>query len=341
MSRAKFDREVAEYLALDADYRDRGWFLVKAEWPHAIVLLASKKTVPPAIVTAVQFDYTNYDAEPPSVLLVDPFSGRPLLSRELPTQLPRMIPGPEAVLPDGTRMRLGNPQNLMQAYSPDDVPFLCLPGVKAYHDHPGHTGDSWELHRPRRRGSTGSPVGGDRKIRRRAGDGLQRQPGTAGHVRYLRAPRVTLRGVRRFRIQASAVRETEEAIRSAGLEGYELFVVWSGTRDGDTFAVAEVHVPRQVSYKLDDGLCVTVDGPELHRLNVWLYEARQVVGVQIHSHPGRRLSLGDRRHLPDRHTGRQPIDRPALLRPRRLRNKRHRRLPPRWRRLARTNRSSE
>ena len=148
VSRAKFDREVAEYLALDADYRHRGWFLVKAEWPHAIVLLASKKTVPPAIVTAVQFDYTNYDAEPPSVLLVDPFSGRPLLNRELPTRLPRMIPGPEVVLPDGTKVRLGNPQNLMQAYSPDDVPFLCLPGIKEYHDHPGHTGDSWELHRP-------------------------------------------------------------------------------------------------------------------------------------------------------------------------------------------------
>ena len=96
---------------------------------------------------------------------------------------------------------------------------------------------------------------------------------------------MTLRGVRRFRIQASAIRETEEAIRAAGQDGYELFVVWSGVRDGDTFVVAEVHVPRQVSYKLDGGLCVRVDGPELHRLNVWLYEARQVVGVQIHSHP--------------------------------------------------------
>ncbi len=97
---------------------------------------------------------------------------------------------------------------------------------------------------------------------------------------------MTLQGVRRLRIRASAVRETEEAIRSAGLDGYELFVVWSGTRDGDTFVVEEVHVPRQVSYKLDGGLCVRVDGPELHRLNVWLYEAQQVVGVQIHSHPG-------------------------------------------------------
>ena len=81
------------------------------------------------------------------------------------------------------------------------------------------------------------------------------------------------------------MRETEEAIRSAGLDGYELFVVWSGTRDGDTFLVDDVHLPRQTSYKLDGGLCVRVDGSELHRLNVWLYEAQQVVGVQVHSHP--------------------------------------------------------
>ena len=96
---------------------------------------------------------------------------------------------------------------------------------------------------------------------------------------------MTLRGVRRFRIQASAIRETEEAIRSAGQRGYESFVLWSGTRDGDTFTVAKVHIPEQTSYKLDFGLCVRVDGSELHRLNVWLYEAEQVIGVQIHSHP--------------------------------------------------------
>ena len=70
VSRAKFDREIAEYLSLEADYRARGWFLVKVEWPLAIVILGSSKTSPPTIVTAVQFDYTNYDAEPPSVRLV-------------------------------------------------------------------------------------------------------------------------------------------------------------------------------------------------------------------------------------------------------------------------------
>ena len=61
---------------------------------------------------------------------------------------------------------------------------------------------------------------------------------------------MTLRGVRRFRIKASAIRETVEAIRSAGQDGYELFVIWSGTRDDDVFTVAKVHIPDQTSYKL-------------------------------------------------------------------------------------------
>ena len=44
VSRTKFDREIAEYRALEADYRARGWFLVKAEWPVVVVVLASDKT---------------------------------------------------------------------------------------------------------------------------------------------------------------------------------------------------------------------------------------------------------------------------------------------------------
>ena len=150
VSRAKFEREIGDYNSTEADHRARGWFLIKAEWPLAVVVLASKKTNPPAIVTAVQFDYTNYDAEPPSVRLVDPFTGRPLLSKELPTRLPRMIPGPELAIPGpgGAKAQLNTAQELMQAHSPEDLPFLCIPGVKEYHDHPGHSGDPWELHRP-------------------------------------------------------------------------------------------------------------------------------------------------------------------------------------------------
>ena len=96
---------------------------------------------------------------------------------------------------------------------------------------------------------------------------------------------MTLAGVQRFRVPAQVMRATEEAIRSAGKDGYELFVIWSGVRDGDAFAVLDTHVPRQVSFRLEAGLCVLIDGTELHRLNVWLYESKQVVGAQVHSHP--------------------------------------------------------
>ena len=147
VSSAKFDREITDFHSIEADYRARGWFLVKAHWPVAVVVLASNKTSPPAIVTAVQFDYTNYDAEPPSVRLIDPFTGRFLLSKELPTRLPRMIPGPELPGLGGVKAQLKTAQDLMQAHSPEDLPFLCVSGVKEYHDHPGHSGDPWEIHR--------------------------------------------------------------------------------------------------------------------------------------------------------------------------------------------------
>ena len=147
VSRTKFEGELAEYLSVEAEYRARGWFLVKKEWPLAVVILASNKTSPPTIVTAVQFDYTNYDAEPPSVRLIDPFSGRILLGKELPTRLPRMVPGPELAIPGVDKAQLVTSQEMMQAHSPEDVPFLCISGVKEYHDHPGHSGDPWELHR--------------------------------------------------------------------------------------------------------------------------------------------------------------------------------------------------
>ena len=36
---------------------------------------------------------------------------------------------------------------LMQAYGPEEIPFLCIAGVREYHLNPAHTGDSWLLHR--------------------------------------------------------------------------------------------------------------------------------------------------------------------------------------------------
>ena len=149
VSRAKFDREVDEFRALEREYRRRGWILARAEFPHAVVVMAVPQLSPPAIVTGVLFDYTDYDARPPSVKLVDSFSEEPYPAERLPTRLVRGVPpalAPGLELPPGVTLA-PSVQPLMQDYGPGTIPFLCLAGVREYHDHPGHTGDPWELHR--------------------------------------------------------------------------------------------------------------------------------------------------------------------------------------------------
>ena len=150
VSRRKFDRELAEYRQLSEEYRRRGWFLVEAEFPNVLVVFAAAKLKPPALVLGVKFNYTNYDALPPSVKLVDPFTGEPYKFKELPTTLNRALPAQQIALPGmpaDQRMMVGSVQPYMQAHGPDEIPFLCIAGVLEYHSHPAHTGDLWELHR--------------------------------------------------------------------------------------------------------------------------------------------------------------------------------------------------
>jgi len=154
VSRRKFERELAEYRALGGEYRRRGWFLIEAEFPKVLVALASAKLKPPALVMGVAFDYGNYDAAPPSVRIVDPFTGEPLKHKELPNPLNRALPQQELALsmpagglPGVQKVMLQGAQPYLQAYGPEEIPFLCLAGVREYHEHPAHSGDVWELHR--------------------------------------------------------------------------------------------------------------------------------------------------------------------------------------------------
>jgi hypothetical protein len=153
VSRVKFEREVGQYGELAKEYRARGWLLARAEFPHVVVAMVARQLNPPAVVCGVKFDFTDYDARPPSVRLVDPFTEEPYTAAALPTVLKRAVAQdavlpPGFPLPPGAQARMMAEQALMQAYGPEDIPFLCLPGVREYHDHPGHSGDAWELHRP-------------------------------------------------------------------------------------------------------------------------------------------------------------------------------------------------
>jgi hypothetical protein len=94
-----------------------------------------------------------------------------------------------------------------------------------------------------------------------------------------------LAAVRQVVITEELVAATEAALREAGKDGLERFVLWTGTEAGPQFVVRNIHVPPQRSYRLGSGVCVTVDGPALHGLNVWLFEHSQVLGAQVHTHP--------------------------------------------------------
>jgi len=133
VSRAKFERELKQFRRLEAMHRQRGWWIMSAEFPVVQVAFATPNCRPVAIAVCARIDFTNYDLWAPSVVFVDPFTAQPLTLEQIALPFAR-------ALPDGT------PQNLIQGHAGRPA-FLCLPGVREYHDHPAHSGDSWLLHR--------------------------------------------------------------------------------------------------------------------------------------------------------------------------------------------------
>ena len=88
-----------------------------------------------------------------------------------------------------------------------------------------------------------------------------------------------------FEVPRRVIAQTEQALRRAGSQGYEVFVLWSGRLRSPRFEVLDAHVPRQTSYRTSQGLLVRVEGDALHQLNKWLYENKQILAVQVHAHP--------------------------------------------------------
>jgi hypothetical protein len=159
VSRAKFERELAEYRKLEDDQIRRGWWMLRAEYPEVFVVFANPVLRPPAVIFGALLDFTNYDLWAPSVKLVDPFTREPYKAKELPTFLRRRTvhqapPELAAMMQQqgAEPAELVREDPLMQWHSPDEVPFLCLPGIREYHEHPAHSGDSWLLHRDRGEG---------------------------------------------------------------------------------------------------------------------------------------------------------------------------------------------
>lgn len=153
VSREKFAQELEVFRKSAREHQRRGWWLLRAEFPQILVAFATPQLNPAAIVCGALIDFTNYDAEPPSVRLVNPFTEEPYRTKNLPTKLHRKRVTSMQLGPAGPVAQQVVITPMMQGLDPEEIPFLCLPGVREYHLHPAHTGDSWLLHRAKGEGT--------------------------------------------------------------------------------------------------------------------------------------------------------------------------------------------
>jgi len=138
VSRAKFAAELADWEVNAEIYRRRGWMLVDRDPLHVdVAFLASVPLVGmfavPVVTACVRLDYTNYDLWPPSLTFIDSRTGQPA----------NPVVRAPATGPTGVR------DALVDGHPDTGRPFLCLPGIREYHNHPQHSGDDWLLHRAR------------------------------------------------------------------------------------------------------------------------------------------------------------------------------------------------
>jgi len=164
--RRKVEREIGWYNERIDHYRARGIWLLGYTFPELLVAFVAPRTRPhPMVPMGIVLNLSNYDVEPPSVTLVNPLTRAPLKFGEVPNSLVRLR-ALQALGPPGTELPQVQylpatpgkeqipgvpgvlPERLVQGWSEEDPkPFICLQGVREYHDNPGHSGDPWWLHR--------------------------------------------------------------------------------------------------------------------------------------------------------------------------------------------------
>jgi proteasome lid subunit RPN8/RPN11 len=96
----------------------------------------------------------------------------------------------------------------------------------------------------------------------------------------------SLGNVSRVRVPRNVIDSTRAHLYAVGLHGCEGWVFWVGRVVDNLAVIAAAYVPEQKAYKSEDGVCVVVEAPALHKLNVWLYQNKLELIAQVHSHPG-------------------------------------------------------
>jgi hypothetical protein len=141
VTQQKFTEELAKYSSAKEHYRKMGVLLLEESYPNLYFGFVAPSLSPAPIIFAVKINFDNYDVQPLSVKFVHPLTFQPMLMSQMHTRLPRKLENSPL------------PHYLLQSHN-DAPPFFCIPGVREYHDHTFHTGDSWFLYR--KKGGEGS-----------------------------------------------------------------------------------------------------------------------------------------------------------------------------------------
>lgn len=134
VSRAKLAEELAQWAANAAAYRQRGWLLLGVDDLTVDVGFLANVAVGhlqiPIMTATIRLRYDNYDLWPPSLTFIEPWTGQ---------LAPPPVAAPDTVDGQVRNVLLGRPGS--------GEPFLCVAGLREYHEHPQHSGDEWLLHR--------------------------------------------------------------------------------------------------------------------------------------------------------------------------------------------------
>ncbi len=148
----KYNEEIGDFHKVSDVWREKGVFLIHESYPVVEFMFTTPKTRPPAVAFAVRIDFTNYDIEPPSLKFICPFTKKILARDEVLLRFIQVNKQSDNV--DQAIQNQSQLQDLLQSHQ-NKTPFFCIPGIKEYHDHPAHTGDSWLLYRKKGEGSLG------------------------------------------------------------------------------------------------------------------------------------------------------------------------------------------
>lgn len=158
----KFEQEVESLSRNEATLRSWGVFVIRVAEPSVDVMFVPRRPLvlslptrpPPGVVVpagpavwmagieipllagrafGVRFGLDDYDQRAPSVGFCDPWTWEPI---------------PYEVLLRASVIGPGGPMNVILGGHPSTgKPFLCIRGVREYHEHPQHSGDDWALYR--------------------------------------------------------------------------------------------------------------------------------------------------------------------------------------------------